>query len=390
MFVILLLLDCDFGNRPDLGNLLQRLLKTRLSQSPSNTTVDTPIISNTPMPDTSVMLNGFDDPSSLGDLFDSTGQFSAGLGYPQISPSLEFLQMQSNDPVTKEMANYPLPLQLPYSLQPTCECFGIQVSHMNQISQMVSDTSHLRFDESLHSIKSALSACRAFLQCTTCHKDSTNLLFTLTVLDLALQLFEHWISSCNNNNSSNNKPPTQSDGSVRDLDNIFNIRYGNYELCPDESRRIRTFLIRSLLFQCKDVLGILKNATIDSCVVIGLGPQQKIISGFDPDTYGFFPSSLYDEVVVVDHQQRLAGDSTSHCSSWLLNTGSMDGGHHYSGSDNNNSQSSGLLGTSTGIGGSNSNNNNNNNNCLQEMVIRYEATVDGLLQSVSSDCICGS
>lgn len=84
-----------------------------------------------------------------------------------------------------------------------------------------------------------------FLQCTKCPKDSTNLLLTISVLNLTLQLFEYWVSR------ETSRAPRPEHG--------VDIRYGYYEICHEENRQIRNFLLRGLLLQCRDVLLALKS-----------------------------------------------------------------------------------------------------------------------------------
>jgi hypothetical protein len=85
-----------------------------------------------------------------------------------------------------------------------------------------------------------------FLQCTKCPKVSTNLLLTISVLNLTLQLFEYWVSR------ETSRVPRPEHG--------FDIRYGYYEICHEENRQIRNFLLRGLLLQCREVLLALKIA----------------------------------------------------------------------------------------------------------------------------------
>lgn len=221
------------------------------------------------------------------------------------------------EPMGKEIPEFPFPVHIPYSL-PSCECLTVQVYHMNQLSRVATDTVQLRFDQSLHSIKATLSACRGFLQCTTCQKDSANLLLSISILDLVLQIFDHWIAHYE---ATPLKP----------VPDATNIRYGHYELDHEENRRIGSFLIRGLLLQCRDVLGLLKE-TIDLCI----GPQ-KLVSP-EADSYSFDGSDAGFSLLQLHSGQ--AGDAV-------------------------------------------------NGNCLHHIMLGHEATVDAFLRAVSlRQCIC--
>ncbi|TQB68578.1 hypothetical protein MPDQ_003200 [Monascus purpureus] len=302
-------------------------LDTRPSQSPSSTTIETPLISNTSTSGTPMMLNGFGGPYP-GHIFDldPIGQLPVGLGC-HASPSIQSLQ---SDPAAEDMTNYHYhALPIPHDLQPTCKCFESQVSYMSQLSQVVSETIEPRSDDSLGKIKSALQACRIFLQCTSCRKDSTNVLLSLSIIELALQLFERWMSH-----------KTQHTGSVRD-ESILGIHYGHYEVSQEESRRIRNFLIGGLLVRCKEILAMLREA-IDTCII----PQQKITAGVGADAL-FFAQSMFGEAT---DQPLTSGVSWSPMPGQM--SPCMDDG---------------------------------NANGLRQMVTHYDGTVDGLLRLASLD-----
>jgi hypothetical protein len=58
------------------------------------------------------------------------------------------------------------------------------------------------------------------------------------------------------------------------------VGYGEYEMGPDETRRVRRFLIRGRLLLCKETLGLLKGvASGESTEGIGGGWLQQIIGG---------------------------------------------------------------------------------------------------------------
>ena len=188
---------------------------------------------------------------------------------------------------------------------------------MNQLNRMATDTVNVRFDLTLQSIKTTLSACRNFLQCSSCQKDSANLLLSVSIVDLTLQLVDHQI----NHNESPHKSVSNS-----------NIRYGQYDLEHEENRRINNFLIHSLLLECRDILGLLKE-TLDLCI----GPQ-KLVSP------------------VVDSYSFESNDASS--SLWMQ----FHPGH-----------------VSAGVDG----------NCLHHVLMGHEATVESLLRAVSlRECIC--
>lgn len=164
------------------------------------------------------------------------------------------------------------------------------------------------------------------MQCVKCIKDSTNLLLVISVLNLTLQLFEYWISR------ETLRVPRVEHG---------DIRYGYYEVGQDDNRQIRAFLLRKLLFQCKDVLSMLTAAVNTVC--------PKLLDGD-----GSADSSMKGEEL-ANQPWASSGDfgaALSHEESDAIS----DPG----------------------------------NNCLLPIIRGYEATVEAFLQSVSSDCICGS
>jgi hypothetical protein len=122
----------------------------------------------------------------------------------------------------------------------------MQLFHMSRLNHLLAGSLPLRLDHSLQTIKSTFCACQGFLQCTKCAKDSTNLLLTISVLNLTLQLFEYWVSR------ETSRVPRPEHG--------IDIRYGYYGICHEENRQIRNFLLRGLLLQCREVLLTLKIA----------------------------------------------------------------------------------------------------------------------------------
>lgn len=166
------------------------------------------------------------------------------------------------------MPEFSFPVHSPYSIQPPCECVTVQIYHMNQLSRVATATVQLQFDQSLQNIKTAMSSCRGFLQCSACQKDSANLLLSVSIFDLILQLFDHWIT--------HHEAVSLSSGS-----DAANIRYGHYELDHQEVRRIGNFLMQGLLLQCREILGLLKE-TVDVCI----GPRRLVSPELDNYSIG--------------------------------------------------------------------------------------------------------
>lgn len=180
------------------------------------------------------------------------------------SMSPTFLQKEF---ITKGLTSFPLAVHIPNVLQPICDCGETIEFHANRLQHIAADPVHTRFDQGLQAVKEALSASRGFLQCHSCHKDNTHVLLSVTTLGLALQLFDYWITyQCATHVCASN------DG----------LRYGEYELAPEEMRRVRRVLIRGRLQQCKEVVTSLK-ATIDMSSNTDLEGSwlQQIIRGYE-------------------------------------------------------------------------------------------------------------
>ncbi|CAL5872563.1 uncharacterized protein PFLUO_LOCUS6827 [Penicillium psychrofluorescens] len=120
---------------------------------------------------------------------------------------------------------------------------------MDRLSHLVAQSMPLRFDHSLQAIRTSFYACQIFMQCSKCAKDSSNLLLTISALNLTLQLFEYWVLQETSQASRPERGPS--------------LRYGYYEIGHEENRQIRNFLIRGLLLQCRSLLSALK-ASINS------------------------------------------------------------------------------------------------------------------------------
>ncbi|OOF90457.1 hypothetical protein ASPCADRAFT_10623 [Aspergillus carbonarius ITEM 5010] len=176
------------------------------------------------------------------------------------SMSPTFLQKEF---ITKGFTSCPLAVHIPNTLQP-CECSSALIYHGNRLRHMLVDSIHLRLDQMLQGIKIALSVCRGFLQCPNCHKDNTNLLLSVSILEITLQLFEYCIRY------EFSSPSTG--------DHSMIVGYGEYEMSADETRRIRRFLVRGRLLQGKEVLGLLKEAVEMSRQ---MSPDLRDLSGTD-------------------------------------------------------------------------------------------------------------
>jgi hypothetical protein len=178
---------------------------------------------------------------------------------------------------------------------------------MDWLSHLVAQPVPLRFDHSLQAIRTSFYACQMFLQCSKCAKDSSNLLLTISALNLTLQLFEYWVSQ----EPSRTSRPERGPG----------LRYGYYEIDHEENRQIRNFLIRGLLLQCQSLLSVLKAAissasllspklvdgerstgptTTEDC--IGWVSFGATVPDLDPDLLNNTPSSICLLPIVVGYE----------------------------------------------------------------------------------------
>ncbi|CAG8237710.1 unnamed protein product [Penicillium olsonii] len=198
--------------------------------------------------------------SPFTDLPDSCSALPSGIGYPNTPVTPTFL---SGETLPEGLASPSLAgsVASPYPLSP-CECIDMQLFHMNRLNHLLGDSLPLRLDHSLQSIKCTFLACQMFLQCNKCAKDTPNLLLAISVLNLTLQLFEYWVSR------ETSRAPR--------LEHGVDIRYGYYEICHEENRQIRNFLIRGLLLQCREVLLALKS--IADAQVPKLGEHEGLDS----------------------------------------------------------------------------------------------------------------
>ncbi|OJZ86625.1 hypothetical protein ASPFODRAFT_32850 [Aspergillus luchuensis CBS 106.47] len=210
-------------------------------------------------------------PDSHGaNLADTTLLTDQTMEYPSIGETLAPMFNPSMSPpflpkefISRGFTGCPLAVQIPNPLQP-CDCTNTLLYNVNQIRTMLAESMRLRLDQILQGINIALTACRTFLRCPNCHKDHTNLLYSVSILDTTLQLFEYWTSY-----ELSSAPPG---------DHNMILPYGEYEMGPDETRRIRRYLIRGRALQCREVLGLLKDAVEMSR---HLTPELRELNGTD-------------------------------------------------------------------------------------------------------------
>lgn len=270
------------------------------------------------------------DGASFPDLVDSCSTLPLGLGYPHTPVTPTFLP---SDTLTDGISSPPFAgsVSSPFPAVP-CECVDLQLFHMNRLNHLLTESLPLRFDHSLQTVKASFCACQIFLQCSKCTKDSSNLLLAISVLNLTLQLFEYWVSR-------------ETSRAAR-VEHGVDIRYGYYEVCQTESRQIRSFLLRRLLMQCRELLSMLTSA----------------VNAIRFET----PKPVEDDGSI---EPNLKGEDT--CS------------HSWASSEQLGIAMSDLDPEALGASSS--------GNCLLPIIAGYEATVEAFLQSVSAnECICGS
>ena len=253
-----------------------------------------------------------------------------GLGYPHTPITPTFL---SSEAMTDGLASPPFvgSVSSSYSAAP-CECVDKQLFYMNRLNHLLAESLPLRFDYSLQSIRATFYACQTFLQCSKCAKDSANLLLLISVLNLTLQLFEYWISR------QTSQAPRAEYG--------IEIRYGYYEICHEENQQIRSFLLRRLLLQCREVLTMLTTAVDTVC-----SESPRLVDG---------ECSTESNMAIEEPGNR----------PWISSERLMAS-----------LQDPDAAVTSAAPRSS----------CFLPIIVGYEATVEAFLQSISSnDCICGS
>ncbi|KAL3461324.1 hypothetical protein BJX64DRAFT_277970 [Aspergillus heterothallicus] len=216
------------------------------------------------VPDTSMFLADCAEyPSLYGD---SMGDSPCA----QASMSPTFLQKEF---ITKGLTSFPLAVHIPSALRPTCDCSETLVFYHDHVRQMVANPAQLRFDQMLQGVQAALAVCRGFLQCPNGHKDGhnntdgTSLILCMSTLELVLQILDYW--------TSYELLPQPREAIPRET-----VGYGEYEMGPDETRRVRRFLIRGRLLICKEILGLLKGAaSSEGTGGVGGSWLQQIIGG---------------------------------------------------------------------------------------------------------------
>ncbi|KAE8146539.1 3-oxoacyl-reductase [Aspergillus avenaceus] len=175
--------------------------------------------------------------------------------------------------ITKGLTTFPLAVHIPNVLQPACDCGEALGFHTTRLQNLVNDPVHTRFDFSLQTVRAALAVCRVFLQCHTCHKDNSNAILPVTTLGLTSQFFEYCISyQCTAHICTGN------DG----------VGYGEYEMSPEEARRVRRMLIRGRLHQWKDVITLLKESVdLSGSTDLEGNWLQHVVRGYEATVEAF-------------------------------------------------------------------------------------------------------
>ncbi|KAL2868278.1 Zn(II)2Cys6 transcription factor domain-containing protein [Aspergillus lucknowensis] len=156
--------------------------------------------------------------------------------------------------ITKGLTSFPLSVHIPRVLRPTCNCSESLVLYHDHLRQMLSDPGQVRFDQMLQGVQAALTVCRGLLQCPNGHQDGhknthgTSLILCMPTLELSLRILNLWTSY---------ELLLQSGEMMRHE----TVGYGEYEMGPDETRRVRRFLIRGRLLLCKETFGLFKGAS---------------------------------------------------------------------------------------------------------------------------------
>ncbi|KAL4885077.1 hypothetical protein BJY04DRAFT_214956 [Aspergillus karnatakaensis] len=238
------------------------------TRSDTDTSLQTEKLSESPLgeiPDASMFLSDCTEyPSLYGESVTEN---------PCASMSPTFLQKEF---ITKGLTSFPLAVHIPSAVRPTCDCGETLVFYHDHLRQMVVNPAQLRFDQMLQGVQAAISVCRGFLQCPSGHglrdnsTNDTSLILCMSTLELALQLLDYW--------ASYELLPQPKEREA--------VGYGEYEMCPDETRRVRRFLIRGRLLLCKETLGLLKVA---AGIEDGVGGNwlQQIIAGSEAMTDSF-------------------------------------------------------------------------------------------------------
>ncbi|KAH8423830.1 uncharacterized protein LDX57_001587 [Aspergillus melleus] len=253
-----------------------------LSESPRSQDAHTTLHSCLPFHESANMEYA----SSYGDSLPPSGSDPIA-AHASMSPT--FLQKEF---ITKGLTSFPLAVHIPSAFQPTCECGEALGFHTNRLRHMVADPLQLRFDQSLQAIQAALTVCRDFLQCTSCHKDNTSLLLSVSALDYTLQLFDYWMSYEFTTGGVDRLPPP---GTVP-VTGPLPVGYGEYEMGVEETRRVRRFLLHGRLQQTQEVLRLLKEVVELSMSGNGEGLEgswlQQIIRGYETTVEAFLQGMI--------------------------------------------------------------------------------------------------
>ncbi|CAK46870.1 uncharacterized protein An16g04530 [Aspergillus niger] len=188
--------------------------------------------------------------------YPSIGETLAPMFNPSMSPP--FLPKEF---ISRGFTGCPLAVHIPNPLQP-CECTNALLYNVNQIRTMLADSMHLRLDQILQGIK------------------------------IALTLFEYWTSY------ELSSAPAGGHNMI--------VPYGDYEMGPDETRRIRRYLIRGRAMQCREVLGLLKDAVEMSR---HLSPELRELNGTDGLEVEWFQQMLGGYDTMVDTILRAMSDN---------------------------------------------------------------------------------
>jgi hypothetical protein len=142
-----------------------------------------------------------------------------------------------------------------------CDCFESQAASLNQLYNLDRDIAlWRRFDASIEAVSSSLASCQKFLHCPLCRKECTNLLISISTLDLLFRVFRQLLSR---DSIASSSPDTNDPLFVMD-DESCNIRCGQYSVPNEEGAVLRSFLIHRMLVRSKETLAAL-GEVIETC-----------------------------------------------------------------------------------------------------------------------------